>query len=153
MGFKPVLVSGLLLVAAGMLWWTQIDVDGSFLGDVLGPELVAAVGLGLAFVSVTIGGTSGISEHEAGLASGLLNAGQQVGGALGLAMLAAIATARTDAVGGHTPQSLTSGFQVAFLTGAGLALVGAVLAMTLVSNADSRELVAAARQQDAAAAG
>ena len=150
-GFKPVLVTGLLFVTAGMLWWSQIDVNGTFLGDVLGPELVAAVGLGLSFVSVTIGGTSGISEDEAGLASGLLNAGQQVGGALGLAILAAIATARTDAVSGPLSHALTSGFQAAFLTGAAFALTGAILAMTLVSNADSRQLLAAVQAQEAAA--
>ena len=95
-GFKPVLVSGLILTAAGLLWFSQIDVDGSYLSDILFPSLLAAVGLGLAFVSMTVAAVSGVEAHEAGLASGLINTSQQIGGALGLAILATIANARTD---------------------------------------------------------
>ena len=75
------------LIAGGLIWFSQISVDGSFLDDILGPSLLAAVGLGFAFVPVTIAAVSGVDDHEAGLASGLINTSQQVGGALGLAIL------------------------------------------------------------------
>src|SRR5215207_429696 len=83
-GFKPVLVSGLLITAAGLVWFSQVDADGSFLGDILFPSLLAAIGLGLAFVSMKVAAVSGVEPHEAGLASGLINTSQQIGGALGL---------------------------------------------------------------------
>lgn len=145
-GFKPVLVAGLSLVTAGLLWWSRISVDGSFTGDVLGPELVAAAGLGLSFVSVTVGGTSGVDLNEAGLASGILNAAQQVGGALGLAILAAISLSRTSAVAGPgrpDEHALAEGFQAAFLAGAGMAALGAIVALTVLRTADSRAVVGA----------
>ncbi len=140
-GFKPVLATGLSLVTIAMVWWSQISVGGTFLADVLGPSLVAAVGLGLSFVSVTVGGTSGVRNDEAGLASGLLNASQQVGGALGLAILVAIANARTDAFGGGGPAALNEGFQAAFLGGGAMAAVGAVLAVTMISREESRSVI------------
>ena len=69
-GFKPVLVTGLIVTAAGLVWFSQVDADGSYVGDVLFPSLLAAVGLGLAFVSMTVAAVSGVEAHEAGLASG-----------------------------------------------------------------------------------
>src|SRR5207249_1349809 len=90
-GFKPVLAAGMALIAGGLVWFSQVSVGGGFLTDILGPSLVAAVGLGLAFVPQTIAAVSGVGEREAGLASGLINASQQVGGAVGLAVLATIA--------------------------------------------------------------
>jgi len=144
-GFKPVVIAGLLFIAAGLILFSRISAGGSFLGDVLFPSLLAALGLGFSFVPVTIGGTTGISQDEAGLASGLINAGQQVGGALGLAILAALATARTDAVatglGKPSTTALTEGFSAAFLGGAGFALIGAVLAIFLIRSEDSRALI------------
>ncbi len=144
-GFKPVVIAGLLFVAAGLFLFAQISENGSFTGDVLIPSLLAAVGLGFSFVPVTIGGTTGIAHDEAGLASGLINAGQQVGGALGLAILAAVATTRTDAVstgpGRPSTEALTEGFQAAFLGGALFALLGALLAAVLIRGADSRAVI------------
>jgi len=144
-GFKPVIIAGLLFIAAGLILFSRISAGGSFLGDVLFPSLLAALGLGFSFVPVTIGGTTGISQDEAGLASGLINAGQQVGGALGLAILAALATARTDAVatgvGKPSTTALTEGFSAAFLGGAAFALIGAVLAIFLIRSEDSRALI------------
>jgi EmrB/QacA subfamily drug resistance transporter len=148
-GFKPVLVTGLIITAAGLLWFTQVDAGGSYLSDLLGPMLLAAVGLGLAFVSMTVAAVSGVEAHEAGLASGLINTSQQIGGALGLAILATIANARTeDAVtsGSSMPSALTEGFQAAFAVGAGFAIAGAVLAMILVSGRASREHAEAAQR-------
>jgi EmrB/QacA subfamily drug resistance transporter len=148
-GFKPVLVTGLIITAAGLLWFSQVSPDGSYVGDVLFPSLLAAVGLGLAFVSMTVAAVSGVEPHEAGLASGLINTSQQIGGALGLAILATVANSRIDDLAASgTPQNvaLTEGFQSAFLVGAGMAIVGAVLAVVLVSGRASREHAAAARR-------
>ncbi|HEY5428299.1 MAG TPA: MFS transporter [Solirubrobacteraceae bacterium] len=149
LGFKPPLVAGLLLIAGGLLWFSRVPAPGgSFAADVLGPSLLAAVGLGLAFVPVTIAAVTGTQPEEAGLASGLINTSQQVGGALGLAILATIANSRTQSVlhaGVHTTAvALTKGFDRAFLVGAGFAVVGAILAMVLISSRDSREHAAAA---------
>jgi MFS family permease len=155
-GFKPVLLSGLLFVAGGLIWFSQVSAHGgSFAGDVLGPSLLAAVGLGFSFVPVTIAAVTGIRPHEAGLASGLVNTAQQVGGALGLAILATVANTRTKDVlhaGGHDlAYALTKGFERAFLVGAGFALVGALLTIVLISSRDSRAHSLAAREGAAAA--
>jgi EmrB/QacA subfamily drug resistance transporter len=148
-GFKPVLVTGLIVTAAGLLWFTQVDAGGSYVSDLLGPMLLAAVGLGLAFVSMTVAAVSGVEAHEAGLASGLINTSQQIGGALGLAILATVANSRTDdafATGASQASALTEGFQAAFAVGAGFAIAGALLAMVLVSGRASREHAEAARR-------
>jgi len=148
-GFKPVLVSGLLITAAGLVWFSQVHVDGSFVGDILFPSLLAAIGLGLAFVSMTVAAVSGVEPHEAGLASGLINTSQQIGGALGLAILATVANSRTDdavAAGKPAAVALTEGFQNAFLVGAGIAIAGAILAIVLVSGRASREHAQAAQR-------
>ncbi len=156
-GFKPTLIAGLVFVAAGLLWFSQVSAPGgTYVGDVLFPSLLAAIGLGLAFVSVTIASVAGTEPHEAGLASGLINTTQQVGGALGLAVLATISTSRTEDVfasGERNPAvALTEGFQAAFLGGAIMAVVGAVLAAVLISSRDSREQVEAAKRGEAAPA-
>jgi EmrB/QacA subfamily drug resistance transporter len=153
-GFKPPLIAGMLLVAAGLIWFGQVSAPGgTYLGDILFPSLLAAVGLGFAFVPVTIAAVTGTRPAEAGLASGLINTSQQVGGALGLAVLATVATGRTDDVfasGERNPAvALTEGFQDAFLAGAGLALLGALLAAVLISSKDSREHSEAARREGA----
>jgi MFS family permease len=147
-GFKPVLLAGLLFVAAGLLWFSQVSAHGSFASDVLGPSLLAAVGLGLSFVSVTIAAVTGTRPHEAGLASGLVNTAQQVGGALGLAILATVANTHTKDLlaSGHShAEALTSGFERAFMVGGGFALIGALLTLVLISSRDSREHSQAAR--------
>jgi EmrB/QacA subfamily drug resistance transporter len=150
LGFKPVLITGLLLIAVALLWFSQVPgTGGSFAADVLGPSILAAVGLGLAFVPVTIAAVTGTAPREAGLASGLINTSQQVGGALGLAILATVANSRTQSLfhaGGHNPAvALTKGFDRAFLFGAAFALVGALLAAVLISSRDSREHVESAK--------
>jgi EmrB/QacA subfamily drug resistance transporter len=151
-GFKLVFVGGLVLTAIGLAWFSQVSVDGSYVADILLPSLVSAVGLGFAFVSMTIAAVAGVSPQQAGLASGLINTSQQVGGALGLAILASVATSRTEAVMADAhgapaalPGALTEGFQAAFTVGAGFAIVAAVLALVLISSRASREHAAAAR--------
>ena len=135
-GFKPVLAAGMALIAGGLIWFSQISVHGSFLADILGPSLLAAVGLGFAFVPVTIAAVSGVDDHEQGLASGMINTAQQVGGALGLAVLAAISTSVIGS--SHDPAILTRGFHSAFLAGAGIALLGLLATFSLIRNRDSR---------------
>ncbi len=156
-GFKPVLLAGLLFVAGGLFWFSRVPgTGGTFAADVLGPSLLAAIGLGLSFVSVTIAAVTGTRPREAGLASGLVNTAQQVGGALGLAILATIADSRTQDLlrgGRHdTAVALTKGFDRAFLVGAGFALAGALLTLLLISTRDSREHSLAARAAQPAAA-
>ena len=153
-GFKPTLIAGLLFTASGLLWFSQVSAPGgSYLGDVLFPSMLAAIGLGLSFVSVTIAAVTGTKPAEAGLASGLINTSQQVGGALGLAITATVANAATTAAfeSGERVRTvaLTEGFQDAFLTCAGLALTGALLAAVLISSRDSREHAEAARRGEA----
>jgi MFS family permease len=148
-GFKPVLIAGLLFTAAGLFWFSQVSPDGTYVGDVLFPSMLAAVGLGLSFVPVTIGSVTGTKPSEAGLASGLINTSQQVGGALGLAVLATVATNRTEDVfasGERNPAvALTEGFQNAFFAAGVMAVVAAVLAAVLISTRDSREMAEHAR--------
>ena len=145
----------LVLTAIGLVWFAQVDAGGSYVSDILFPSLVAAVGLGFAFVPMTIAAVTGVTAAEAGLASGLINTSQQVGGALGLAILATIANSRTQdvmtAARGNPrelPSALTEGFQDAFLVGTGFAIVGAILAMVLISSRESREHAEAARRGD-----
>jgi EmrB/QacA subfamily drug resistance transporter len=149
-GFKPVLTGSMLLVAVALGWFTQISADGSYLADVLGPSILAGAGLGGAFVSVTIAAVTGIKPQEAGLASGLINTSQQIGGALGLAILASIASSSTSsALADGTRDmrvALTAGFTDAFTVGAGFALAGAILAFVLISGRDSRQHAEAAQR-------
>ncbi len=157
-GFKPTLLAGLVLVAAGLVWFSNVRAPGgSYPADVLGPSLLAGAGLGLSFVSVTIAAVSGISADESGLASGLINTSQQVGGALGLAILATIANSRTrdDLHSGATrvvKVALTNGFGDAFLVGAGFAIAGIVLTLVLISSRDSAEHAQAAQRGEVSVA-
>jgi EmrB/QacA subfamily drug resistance transporter len=141
-GFKPILAAGMPLVALGLVWFSRVSVGGGFISDILGPSLLAAIGLGLGFVTSTIAAVSGVEEREQGLASGLINTSQQIGGALGLAVLSTIATSRTDHVlaGGTSslPGALTDGFQSAFLGGAVIAALGFVTTLILIRSRDSR---------------
>ena len=144
-GFKPVLAAGMAFIAAALLWFSQVSVGGGFTTDILGPSLLAAIGLGFGFVTTTIAAVSGVRDEESGLASGLINTSQQIGGALGLAVLATIANSRTEglmASANGDPSALTNslneGFQAAFVGGAIIAAIGLVLTLVLIRNRDSR---------------
>jgi EmrB/QacA subfamily drug resistance transporter len=154
-GFKPVLASGMTFVAAGLLWFTQISVNGGLVSDILGPSLLAAAGLGFGFVTSTIAAVAGVEEREQGLASGLINTSQQIGGALGLAVLSTIATSRTDhvlATGQSTlPNALTEGFQSAFLGGAVIATLGVIATLVLIRTRDSKAHMEMARGESSQA--
>ena len=138
LGVRTVLATGMVLLTLGLLWFTQIDVSGSYAVDLVPGFLLTGVGLGFSFVPVSIAALQGVQAHEAGVASGLINTSQQIGGALGIAVLSTIATSHTADVLGDAggaaeavPGALTEGFQYAFAVGAALALVG--LIATLVS--------------------
>jgi EmrB/QacA subfamily drug resistance transporter len=150
LGYKPVLALGMLLIVAGLLWFSRVSVGGSFAADILGPSLFAAAGLGFSFVTTTIAAVSGVDENEAGLASGLINTSQQIGGAVGLAVLSSIATSYTSNV--TDLHDLTEGFQAAFLGGAAIALLGFVLTLVLIRGSDSRAHVELGKKEAADAA-
>jgi hypothetical protein len=138
----------MVLTAVGLLWFAQISASGSYLADILGPSVLSAFGLGFAFVAMTVAAVAGVEGHEAGLASGLINTSQQVGGALGLAVLAAIANSRTDSLLGDgiaRAEALTRGFGTAMTVGAGFAVAGALLAVFAISGRASREHALAAQ--------
>lgn len=155
-GPKPLLLAGMASLTAGLAWFTGIAPNGSFLGDVLGPSLLTAIGIGLAFVPATIAAVSGVQRHEAGLASGVVNTSRLFGGALGLAVLATLATSHTNALlrAGHTSAdaALTSGFRLALGVAAGISLVGGLVALFGLPRSIRRpEPSAAAAEPDQAA--
>src|SRR5262249_17717366 len=123
-GVKPVLAVGMALLSGGLVYFTQISVNGTYFGDLFIGFVVIGIGLGFSFVPVSIAALGGITPKEAGLASGLINTNQQIGGALGLAILTTVATTRTNhllASGASHPSALTDGFILAFWVGAGIA--------------------------------
>ena len=134
-GVKPVLVSGMTFLTAGLIFFTQVSVGGSYVTDLLPGFLLIGVGIGFSFVPITIAALAGVEPAEAGLASGLINTSQQIGGALGIAALSTIATSRTDdavSAGAAVPSALVDGFTDAFVAGAIIAGIGIVAALTLI---------------------
>jgi EmrB/QacA subfamily drug resistance transporter len=134
-GVKPVLVIGMTALTGGLVYFTQVSVGGSYLRDLLPGFLLIALGIGFAFVPISIAALAGIQASEAGLASGLINTSQQIGGALGIAALSTIATSRTaDAVAGGATQAsaLVTGFHGAFVAGVIIAGLGIAAALTLI---------------------
>jgi EmrB/QacA subfamily drug resistance transporter len=130
-GAKPLLVLGLTLMTIGLAMFTQISTHGDYVVDVLIPGMLVGIGMGFAFVPATISAVAGVPRAEAGLASGLVNTSRLFGGALGLAILAAIATDHTNAQLAHgaaAHAALVSGFQLAFAVGAGASFVGGLVA-------------------------
>jgi EmrB/QacA subfamily drug resistance transporter len=135
LGVKPVLVVGMASLTAGLLWFTRVSVGGSYVTDLLPGFLLVGLGIGFAFVPISIAALAGIRPAEAGLASGLINTSQQIGGALGIAALSTIATSRTeDAVanGAVVSQALVDGFSSAFLVGAVIAGLGVIASLVLI---------------------
>jgi EmrB/QacA subfamily drug resistance transporter len=134
-GVKPVLVTGMSALTGGLVYFTQVSVDGSYLTDLLPGFLLVGLGLGFSFVPISIAALAGVHSEEAGLASGLFNTSQQIGGALGIAALSTIATSRTSdalAAGAALPSALVHGFTGAFVVGAGIAAIGVLAALTLI---------------------
>jgi EmrB/QacA subfamily drug resistance transporter len=144
-GVRAVGLTGMSIAAVGLIVLSRIPVAGTYLGDLLPGLMIMAVGMGLTFVPITLIATTNVGPEDAGLASGLLNTSQQLGGAIGLAVLSTLAansTASTLAGLGHAPNAadgvgaLVTGFHVAFLVGAFMMLAGAAVLATTVRRGD-----------------
>jgi MFS family permease len=149
-GIRPVLTTGLALSAGGLVLYAQLPVQGQYFWDLFPAFLLSGIGLALAFVSMSIGALTGVQPADAGVASGLINTSQQIGGAIGVAAATTIATTFSaryvDAHSGVSQLSgaaLTHGFQITFYVLAGIAAVGAVLAAALT---ESRAVTTAAEE-------
>jgi MFS family permease len=143
-GVKPVLVTGMVFLTSGLVFFTQVSVHGTYLGDLLPGFLLIAVGIGFSFVPISIAALAGVQPAEAGLASGLINTSQQIGGALGIAILSTIATTRTSdklAAGTALHPALVDGFTAAFLVGVGIAAAGILAALALIRRDELRQPV------------
>jgi EmrB/QacA subfamily drug resistance transporter len=132
-GTKPVVLLGSVIGAGGLYWLSRIPVDGSYVSDILPGLLVVSIGLGGVFTGLTTAANAGVGQDKAGLAAGLLNTGQQLGAALGLAILSALATAHTNSLlhTGHdsVAEAATGGYQRALLAGSVLMLAASVVAL------------------------
>jgi EmrB/QacA subfamily drug resistance transporter len=138
-GVKPALVFGMSLLATGLLYFTQVSVHGSYWTDLFPGFLILGVGIPFAFVPITIAALAGTSPEDAGLASGLINTSQQVGGAVGIAVLSTIAVSTTNhaTASGHAASvALTDGFVNAFWAGAAIAFAGVLVSIFLVRTRD-----------------
>jgi EmrB/QacA subfamily drug resistance transporter len=144
-GPKVVMVVGMTLIGAGVIWATQVPVHGHFLGNLAGPFVVAGAGTAFAFIPISIAALAGVSEHQAGLASGLLNTSQQLGGALGIAIASSVAVSHTNALlhaGSTAPAALTGGFQQAFWVLGAIALLAVPAIFALVRRDELSNAVA-----------
>ena len=145
-GVRLVLMIGLTLLGLGLLYFTQISVNGTYVGDLLPGFLLVGVGLGFSFVPVSIAALANVQPNEAGLASGLINTSQQIGGALGVAILTTVAVTRTEnlAASGTDPrQALTSGFAAAFWVGVVFAALSLVAAIVMLRSKDLERVASA----------
>jgi EmrB/QacA subfamily drug resistance transporter len=145
-GPRATLLPGLVLIAVGLAYWQRVPVDGDYVVDMLPAMLLLGTGLGLTFPSLMTLAMSGVAPTEAGLASGLVNTTTQVGGALGLAVLATLSATRTEnllAEGTATPAALTDGYQLAFIIGAALVGLAIVAALVLLRPAAGQQQVEA----------
>jgi EmrB/QacA subfamily drug resistance transporter len=134
-GVRRMLASGLLISAGGLFFFTYVSANGTYVNDLLPGFVIAAIGLGFSFVPVTIAALSGVSNQDAGLASGLINVSQQIGGALGTAIVTSIAVSRYNDLldlGNSEAAALTGGFQWAFWISLGFCAVGFVATLVLI---------------------
>ncbi len=149
LGIRTTSIIGMSISTVGMLMLLTSDADGSYLGDVLPGLIPISIGMGLTFVPVTLLATSGVQNRDAGLASGLFNTSQQVGGALGLAILSTLAVNRTENHLGGLPgrptavgqgEALVTGFHAAFLGGALFFVAGIIVMVTMLKQDDVEEV-------------
>jgi EmrB/QacA subfamily drug resistance transporter len=132
LGVRPVAAAGFVLTAVGLVLLTQLPVDGSYLANVLPALLLSSLGMGAVFMPLTLIATTGLEDEDQGLASGLFNTSQQIGGALGLAVLSTLATAETSAAGGSPTEALVVGFHWAFAAGAVFTLAALTVMVVLL---------------------
>ncbi len=153
-GARRALLTGLVLIAAGLVVFAQAPVDGSYLANVLPPMILLGFGIGVSFPSLMTLAMSGATKEDAGLASGLVNTTAQVGGALGLAVLATLSATRSDdliASGQPTVAALTSGYHLAFLIGAALIVAAFVVGVTVLQGEEkAAEAAESAAEGDSA---
>jgi EmrB/QacA subfamily drug resistance transporter len=141
-GVKPALIFGMSMLTVGLVYFTQVSVGGSYWADLFPGFLILGIAIPFAFVPITIAALAGTKPEEAGLASGLINTSQQIGGALGIALLSTIAVSTTDdelASGTALPAALTDGFVNAFWAGAAIAFAGVLVSIFLVRGRDLRQ--------------
>jgi MFS family permease len=138
----PVMALGMALIGGGVLWMTQVPVHAHFWSSLAGPFLVAGAGTAFVFIPVSIAGLAGVSERDAGLASGLLNTTQQVGGAIGVAIASTVAATRLNTLlvdGTERGAALTGGFQWALWVCAAIGLLALpTIAVLLRRDANQR---------------
>ncbi len=141
-GPKIVMAIGMILIGAGIIWATQVPVHGHFLANLAGPMAVAGAGTAFSFIPISIAALAGIQERQAGLASGLLNTSQQLGGAIGIAIASSVAASRTNVLahaGNSVPAALTGGFQHAFWVLGAIALIALPAIVILVRRRELTE--------------
>jgi EmrB/QacA subfamily drug resistance transporter len=144
-GAKVVMAIGMTLIGGGVLWATQVPVHGHFLANLAGPFVVAGAGTAFAFIPISIAALAGVSEHQAGLASGLLNTSQQLGGAIGIAIASSLAASHTQTLvhsGTAAPAALTGGFQQALWVLGAIALLAVPAIFALVRRDELSDAVA-----------
>ncbi len=144
-GAKIVMAVGMTLIGGGVIWATQVPVHGRFLANLAGPLVIVGAGTAFAFIPISIAALAGVAEPEAGLASGLLNTSQQLGGAIGIAIASTVAASHTQALrhAGHAqPSALTGGFQAAFLVLGVVGLIAVPAIFALVQRGELSDAVA-----------
>jgi MFS family permease len=132
LGVRPVAAAGFVLSAIGLLLLTLLPVHGSYLANVLPSIALSSLGMGAVFMPLTLIATTGLEDEDQGLASGIFNTSQQIGGALGLAVLSTLATSKTSAAGGSPAHGLVVGFHWAFGGGAAVLLAALVIMVALL---------------------
>jgi hypothetical protein len=143
------------LIGTGILWATQITADGNFLHDLAGPFFVAGVGTAFAFIPVSIGALAGVTERDAGVASGLLNTTQQLGGAIGVAIASSIAASHTRTLvhqGAGAAAALTGGFQWALWACGITGLVAIPVTFALIRRSEMVKAIARTQEPEVAVA-
>jgi EmrB/QacA subfamily drug resistance transporter len=151
-GAKVVMALGMTLIGAGVIWATQVPVHGHFVGNLLGPFVVAGAGTAFAFIPISIAALAGVEEHRAGLASGLLNTSQQIGGAIGIAIASSVAASHATALlhnGNPAPAALTGGFQHALWVLGAIALLALPAIYALIRRDDLSDAVTKTTIRDA----
>ena len=144
-GVRPVAIVGMFVTIAGMVLLTRISIDGSYAADVMPALVLTALGLGAVFVPLTLIATTGLENEDQGLASGIFNTSQQIGGALGLAVLASLAANKTaSATGVSDQEALVQGFHVAFAGGALFMVVALGTFLALLRRRDVERIEAEA---------